>query len=64
MAAEKQIAAAHADEGAIAAIRADRQILEEHLAVEAIVDALRTDAATQLAALNVSSWHFLEAIVC
>ena len=34
---EKQIAAARADEGAMAAIRADPQILEEHLAVEATV---------------------------
>ena len=60
MAAEKQIAAARADKVAMAAIRADPQILEEHLAVEAI-DASRVDAATRLAALNDSSWHFLEA---
>ena len=64
MAAEKQIAAARADEVAMAAIHADPQILEEHLAVEATVDASRVDAATRLAALNDSSWHFLEAIVC
>ena len=61
---EKQIAAARADEVAMAAIRADPQILEEHLAVEATVDASRTDTATWLAALNDSSWRFLEAIVC
>ena len=36
----------------MAAIRADPQILEEHLTVEATVDASRTDAAMQLAALN------------
>ena len=48
----------------MAAIRADPQILEEHLAVEATVEATRTDAATRLAALNDSSWRFLEAIVC
>ena len=47
----------------MAAIRADPQILEEHLAVEATVDASRADAATRLAALNDSSWHFLEATV-
>ena len=47
----------------MAAIRADPQILEEHLAVEATVDASRTDVATRLAALNNSSWHFLEATV-
>ena len=61
---EKQIAAACSDEVAMAAIRADPQILEEHLAVEATVDASRADAATRLAALNNSSWRFLEAIVC
>ena len=37
--------------------------MEEHLAVEATIDALRFDAATRLAALNDSSWHFLEATV-
>ena len=41
MAAEKKIAAAHTDEVAMAAIRADPQILEEHLAVEATIDASR-----------------------
>ena len=45
----------------MAAIRADPQILEEHLAVEATIDASHADAATWLAALNDSSWHFLEA---
>ena len=60
MAAEKQIAAARADEVAMAAIRADPQILEEHLAVEATIDASRADAATWLAALNDSSWRFLD----
>ena len=45
----------------MAAIRADPQILEEHLAVESTVDASRADAATQLAALNDSPWRFLEA---
>ena len=48
MAAEKQIAAARADEVAMAAIRADPQILEEHLAIEATVDASRADDATRL----------------
>ena len=42
----------------MAAIRADPQILEEHLAVEATVD-----AAMRLAALNDSSWRFLEATI-
>ena len=63
MAAEKQIADASADEVAMAAIRVDPQILEEHLAIESTVDASRADAATWLAALNDSSWCFLEAIV-
>ena len=43
MAAEKQIASTRADEVVMAAIRADTQILEEHLAVEATVDASRAD---------------------
>ena len=47
----------------MAAIRADPQILEEHLIVEATVDASRTDAAVRLADLNDSSWRFLEATV-
>ena len=63
MAPEKQIAAAHADVVAMAAIRADPQILEEHFAVEATVDAPRDVAATRLAALNDSSWRFIEATV-
>ena len=37
--------------------------MEEHLAVEATVDASRANAATRLAALNDSSWRFLEATV-
>ena len=63
MAAEKQIASAHADEVAMAAIHADPQILEEHLTVEATVDASRAKATTRLATLNDSSWCFLEATV-
>ena len=39
MVAEKQIASARANEVAMAAIRADPQILEEHLAIEATVNA-------------------------
>ena len=60
---EKQIAAARADEVAMADIRVDPQILEEHLIIEATIDASRTDATTRLAALNDSSWRFLEATV-
>ena len=45
----------------MAAIHADPQILEEHLAVEAIVDTLCADVVTRLAALNYNSCHFLEA---
>ena len=51
LAAEKQIAAARADEVAMAAIRADPQILEEHLAVEATVDTSRADAVTRFGLL-------------
>ena len=63
MAAEKQIATVRADEVVMAAIRAAPQILEEHLAVEPTIDASRANDATRLAALNDSSWHFLEATV-
>ena len=49
LAAEKQIAAARADEVAMAAIRANPQILEEHLVVEATVNASRADDAMRLA---------------
>ena len=48
LAAEKQIAATCADDVAMATIRADPQILEEHLAIEATIDTSRADAATQL----------------
>ena len=60
---EKQIAAARVDEVAMAAIRADRQILEEHLAVEATVDISCADTTMRLAALNDSSLCFLEGTV-
>ena len=63
LAAEKQIAAARADEVAMAAMHADPQILEEHLTVEATVDTSRMDHATWLTALNDSSWHFLKATI-
>ena len=55
--------AAHADQVVMAAIRADPQILEEHLAVEATVDSSCVEAVAGLAALNDSSWRFLEATV-
>ena len=63
LAAEKQIAAARADEVAMAAIHADPQILEAHLAIEATVDASCANAAMRLASLNDSSWHFLKATI-
>ena len=47
LAAEKQIAAACANEVAMAAIRADPQIWEEHLAVEAAVNASHANSATR-----------------
>ncbi|KAE8810658.1 hypothetical protein D1007_12585 [Hordeum vulgare] len=47
----------------MAAICADPQILEEHLVVKATIEASRNDAATQLAGLNDSIWHFLEATI-
>ena len=37
--------------------------MEEHLAIEATVDASRAGGTTRLAALNESSWCFLEATV-
>ncbi|KAE8812648.1 hypothetical protein D1007_10349 [Hordeum vulgare] len=63
LAAEKQIAFAHADEVVEATIRANPQILERHLAVEATVNASRADATMRLAALNKCSWSFLEVFV-
>ena len=47
----------------MAAIRADPQILEENLAVDATVNASLADAAARLVALNDSTWRFLEATV-
>ena len=47
----------------MAAIRADPQILEEHLAVEATIDASRVGVTTRLAALNKSLWHFIKPTV-
>ncbi|KAE8774351.1 hypothetical protein D1007_53267 [Hordeum vulgare] len=44
----------------MASICVEPQILEEHLAVEATIDASRTDAATRLAVINDGSWSFLE----
>ncbi|KAE8810112.1 Casein kinase I isoform delta-like protein [Hordeum vulgare] len=45
LAAKKQIATACADEVAMGAIHVDPQILEEHFAVEATIDASHTDVA-------------------
>ena len=56
MAAEKQTAATHVHEVAMAAMRADRKIMEEHLVFKATVD-----TATRLSTLKYSSCYFLEA---
>jgi hypothetical protein len=61
LAAEKKIVAACTDEVAMAAMRADPQILEEHLTVKATGDASRTNAAARLATLSDISWCFLKA---
>ena len=45
----------------MATMLANHQILEEHLTVEATVDASRADVATRLDALDDSLWHFVEA---
>ena len=47
----------------MAAICVGPQILEEHLTVEATIEASCADAAMRLAALNDSLWCFLEATV-
>ncbi|KAE8784316.1 hypothetical protein D1007_42095 [Hordeum vulgare] len=60
---KKEIAAAHVAEVALVAIHADLEILEEHLANEATIDTSCADAATQLAALNNSSWRFHKSTV-
>ena len=56
MAAEKQIASARAHEVAMAAMHADRQILEEHIVFEATID-----TATRLSTLKYNLCCFLEA---
>ena len=48
--------AARANEVAMAAMRVDRQILEEHLVFEATID-----TAARLSTLKYSSWCFLKA---
>ena len=53
---EKHFTAARAHEVSMAAMRANRQILEEHLVFEATVD-----TAARLSTLKYSSWCFLEA---
>ncbi|KAE8803826.1 Casein kinase I isoform delta-like protein [Hordeum vulgare] len=63
LAAEKQIAVARADEVAMAAIRVDPNILEEHLTVKATVDPSRTKAVTWLATLNDNLWCFIESAI-
>ena len=47
----------------MAAIRANPQILEEHLVVEATIDASCANTTTRLVALNDRSWRFLEATI-
>ncbi|KAE8799866.1 Casein kinase I isoform delta-like protein [Hordeum vulgare] len=47
----------------MAAIRADPQILKEHLIMEATIDTSCVNVAMRFVALNDSSWHFLEATV-
>ena len=63
LAAKRQIAAALADEAVVASMRADLQIQEEHMAVEATVNASRKDAASRLSALSSSSWCFFAGTV-
>ncbi|KAE8771994.1 hypothetical protein D1007_56069 [Hordeum vulgare] len=52
------------DEAAMVAMRADPQILELHLTVEATNVASRAAAAMRLAALNNNSLCFLEGSTC
>ena len=61
MAAKKQIPAAHADEFRDAAMRADPQMLEDHLAIEDTVNASCTNITAWLTALNNNSRCLLEA---
>ena len=60
---ERQIAAALADEAAVASMRADPKFLEEHMAVEATLNAPRIDAASRLLALRSISWCFFAGTV-
>ena len=61
--AERQITAAVADEAAVASMRVEPKILEEHMAIEATLNASRIDAASRLSALRSSSWCFLAGTV-
>ncbi|KAE8779409.1 hypothetical protein D1007_47569 [Hordeum vulgare] len=58
LAEDKHITSTCMDEAAMALMRADPQILEEHLTI----DASCSDAATRLAAINNYSWSFLKGI--
>ncbi|KAE8815740.1 hypothetical protein D1007_06799 [Hordeum vulgare] len=60
LAVEKQIVAACTDEAMMATMRADPQILEENLTIEATTDASRTNTTTWLDAITNSSWSFLK----
>ena len=63
LAVERQIAAALADKVAVASIRADPKILEDHMDVEATFNASCIDAASRLSVLRSSSWCFFAGTV-
>ena len=55
--------AALTDEAAVASMRTDPMILEEHMAVKATFNVLHKNVASRLSALSRNSWCFFEGIV-
>ena len=63
LAAERQIAALRADKAVVDTMLADSNIIDEQLAVEASIGEARSETAACQIALNDSSWGFFEGTV-
>src|SRR4051812_19613201 len=63
LATKRQIMVALADEAAVASMRVDPKILEDHMTVEATLNASRIDASSRLSDLRRSSWCFFKGII-
>lgn len=53
---KRQIASAHADEVAVATLRTNPHILEEHLAFEATINTERMDATINAEHVDATAW--------